>query len=146
MHNYSACGVASLHSLSFNEGLPKDAPVRNATRATASYHQRFSSRATPKCRAPRFSSRDPCPHTGVVSTRCSENRALLSRHTVDTGVVSNPSLASVSLPWLHALAGSIPWLPLHHCRPVASLFPSRSTKSHCLLWALVTRLENTFRC
>ena len=144
------CGVASLHSMhKFNErpvrnarrATLKDASVRNATRATVSYHQRFFWRATSRCWGPRFSSRDPCPHAGVVSTRCSENCALISRHAVDIGVVSNPSLASVSLPWLQPRAGSIHRLPLHHCCLDASLFHSRSTQSHSLLWASGNEIE-----
>ena len=101
----------------------------------ANYHQRFFCPSTSQCQAPRFSSRDPCPHAGVVSTRCSDNCALIARRTVDIGVVSNPSLASVSLPWLQPRAGSIHWLPLHHCCLDASLFHSRSTQSYSLPWA-----------
>ena len=84
MHYYSATltcklalakQVASLHSLSFKEGLPKDAPVRDATGATASYQTRCSSRATPKSRASKFDAPVPCPHVGAVEI--SKNCALI---------------------------------------------------------------------
>ena len=74
------CGVASLHSLyKFNErpvrnatrATLKDASVRNAMSATASYHQRFFWPSTSKRQAPRFSLRDPL-HAGALSTHCSE--------------------------------------------------------------------------
>ena len=48
---------------------------------------------------------------------------------------SNPSLASVSLPWLRPLVGSILQQFLHHCYLVEFGFPCRSTGSHSLAWA-----------
>lgn len=106
------------------------------------YHHIFFCPSTSERQAPRFSLQDPYPHAGAVSTHCSENPTwaptLIHGHMVlgfaAIWCMMNACLASVSLPWLQPLAGSILQQLLHHCYLVEFGFPCRSTRSHSLCW------------